>query len=503
MRLPGTEPTNNEPVIEKPDTPEQPDADAPKKPGISIDPIKIVFMVLNKWPIIFLTATVFTFVAYLYAKSSDYIYRAAARVEVFHEERFKDSSSQTGYYDALERHASRHMIIMRGEMFHKELINKLRVKWSGKIPENELEVPFKIESVWGSGFSRHAQTMIDLSVDSKYPDYALDYLQGILGSYRNFRERELSQINENALAGLRSEEARIQAELTHVRSEIAQFELENKVTVAQEREKMQDEVVDDLIGRLQMIRTERLLLEHQYEEIADSDLVTISETISMNQNPQIREFLLSQKDLQGSKENNNSGGISSELSNNQKNTSWEEQEEKLILLENEYQRQLTVFKPEHPKMKELKAQIDAINSNLERQLEVALNRFQASYKALRRKEEAIEKVIENMQNEKILSPEKESEYLRLKKQESQLKEKYDMIYKRLLANAGSNDTFSFITIQEPYILENPVAPAKLKILAIGPIFGIFISVAFILLKSFIIPTFFPILKEYREKYKNV
>ena len=50
MRLPGTVPTQpnvNEPVIPK--------ADTPAKPAIVIDPIQLVFMVINKWPIIVLT----------------------------------------------------------------------------------------------------------------------------------------------------------------------------------------------------------------------------------------------------------------------------------------------------------------------------------------------------------------------------------------------------------------------------------------------------------------
>lgn len=494
MRLPGTEPTQptvNDPVI--------PETDTPAKSAIAIDPIKLVFLVINKWPILVISAFFFTLIAFFYAKHADYIYRAGARVEVFHENRLKNERAETDY-DRLERSASRHIIIMSGEMFHRELIAKLRLKWREQLTEKELQVPFRIEAVKGSGF-RFSPTMIDLFIDSKKPEYALDYLQGILGAYRSYRERELSQINENALAGLRSEEKRIQSELTDIRSEIAQFEFENKVLVAKEREQMQDDVINNLIGRLQMVRTERLLLEHQYKDIANSDLTTIDETLNVNRNPQIREFMLSQKDFQTPNQNTPKVDTTFMLSNTQTHVGWQEQEDLLALLENKYTGQLKVFQSTHPKMNELKTQIDTLKSNLERQVKVALNRFEASYHALKRKENAVETVIENMQSKKILTPEKESEYLRLKNHEAQMQEKYDLVYQRLLESAGAIDGFSFITIQEPYIFKDPIAPNKLIIFAAGPFVGLLTGVIFILLKEFFIPIVYPILKEYKAKYK--
>lgn len=462
-----------------------------KKITSSIDPFEIVILVLRKWPIVVFTVVISTGIAYWYAKSADYIYRAGARVEVFHENRLKDKREETDY-DRLERSASRHIIIMSGEMFHRELVAKLRVKWKNQMADSELAVPFRIEPVKGSGLRK--ATMIDLFVDSKSPEYALDYLQSILGAYRSYRKRELNQINENALTGLYSEEERIKSELTNIRREIAQFEFENKVLVAKEREQMQDHVVNDLISRLQMIRTERLLLESQYKEIADSDLTTIGETININRNPQINEFLSSQRNLQDSNQD-------ASTNNPQAGLSWREQEDLLTSLENKYQQQIKILKAEHPKMRELKNQISELKSILNGQLETALKRFRASYQALKRKEKAIEEVIENIQSKKILSPKKESEYLRLKNHEAQMQRKYDLVYERILSSAGAIDGFSFITIQEPYIFRDPIAPDKLKLLAVGPFVGFAIGIIFILTRWFISPIAVVLFKEFKQYYK--
>ena len=491
MKLPETHLADNKSVINP--------SEILKKITDSIDPIGLVLLVIHKWPILLITTIVCTVIAFFNAKSADYIYRAGARVEVFHENRLKDKSAETDY-DRLERSASRHIIIMSGEMFHRELVAKLRVKWKEQLTDSELRVPFQIQSVKGSGI-RGMQTMIDLFVDSKSPQYALEYLQGILGAYRNYRKRELDQINQSAIIGLRGEEERIQEELTSIRREIAQFELENKVLVAKEREQMQDYVINDLIGRLQMIRTERLLLESQYKEIVDSDLTTISETLKVNQNPQLREFLLSQQNVGGSNQNAQTAQPDTPTSNLQAALGWEGQEDLLINLESQYQQQFKTLKAEHPKMKALKNQIDTLKSNLERQLENALKRFQSSYLALKRKEDAIERVTESIQSKKMLSPKKESEYLRLKNHEAQLQRKYDLVYERVLSSTGAIDGFSFITIQEPYIFRDPISPDKVKLLAMGPFAGIAIGIAFILLRWFVVPIAIVLLKEFKHYYK--
>lgn len=475
-------------------------SDILKKITDSIDPIGLVLLVLHKWPILLITTIVCTVIAAYNAKSADYIYRAGARVEVFHENRLKDKREETDY-DRLERSASRHIIIMSGEMFHRELVAKLRIKWKEQLSDSELRVPFKIKPVKGSG-SRQGATMIDLSVDSKSPEYALEYLQSILGAYRDYRKRELAQINKSAITGLRGEEERIQKELTDIRREIAQFELENKVLVAREREQMQDSVINDLIARLQMVRTERLLLESQYKEIVDSDLTTISETLKVNQNPQLREFLLSQQNTGGSNQNPSIPQPGATTNNFQATLNWEEQQGLLINLESQYQQLTKTLREEHPKMKALKDQIDTLKFNLEKQLENALKRFQSSYLALKRKEDAIERVTESIQSEKMLSPKKESEYLRLKNHEAQLQRKYDLVYERVLSSTGAIDGFSFITIQEPYIFRDPIAPDKMKLLAIGPFVGLAIGIAFILLRWFVVPIAIILLKEFKEYYKS-
>jgi uncharacterized protein involved in exopolysaccharide biosynthesis len=461
----------------------------------SIDPIALVLLVFNKWWILVLTVGICSLITFFRAKSADYIYRAGARVEVFHESRFRDRDNTTEY-DILERNLNRHIIIMTGEMFHRELISKLQIKWGDRLNEKELKVPFAINGVRGSGTSG-SQSMIDLSVDSKNPEYALDYLRSILNSYRAYREREMNQINENALSGLRSEEERIQRELTKVKNEIEQFEIENRILIAQEREQMQSGLITGLLGRLQAIRAERLILEQQYKEIVDADPVTIRETLRMNKNSQIREFLLNQ-------ENTNEIPAAQTASTAIESTSaisWEEKEDLLASLEEEYKQKLRVYKLNHPKMVELMEQIDLLKTSLERQLEVALDRFQAQYAAVKRKETAIETAIESIQNENILSPEKENEYIRLKNHEAQMQSKYDLVYKRILESSDSIDNLSFITIQEPYIYRDPIAPNKLKLAAIGPIVGFMIGVVFILLKWFLIPTAVPILREYKTYYK--
>lgn len=461
-----------------------------KKFTESIDPIELVLLVLHKWPILVFTVGVATCISFFYARSLDNVYRAGARVEVFQENRFRERSTITEY-DRIGRNSNRHIVIMSGEMFHRELISKLSDTWSDQIPKEKLRIPFQIKPLRGS------RTIIDIFTDSESPEYALDYLQSILASYRSYRERELDQVNNNAISGLRSEEERIQSELVKVKNEIEQFELANKILIAQEREQMQNDLVTELLGRLQVIQAERLILENQYREIADADVATVRETLNMNQNSKIREFLLNQE----SPEENSTSALNTSSIKSTSAANWEEREDLLASLEEKYQQDLKTYQTKHPKMIELKNQINFLKSSLERQLKVALDRFQARYTALKRKEAAIERAIDNMQKEQILPPEKENEYRRLKNHEAQLKNKFDIVYKRVLDNSDAIDNFSFITIQEPYIFRNPIGPNRGKLYVMGPVGGFALGTAFILLKWFLIPTAIPILREYKAYFK--
>ena len=486
MQLPGTKPTVNELVpTTQLDSPEK--LDSPVKPKISIDPIQIIFLILQKWLIIVFTVGISTAIAYWKAKSTDYIYRAAAQVELF---QIKDSAANTEH-DRLDS-TSRHVMHMSGGMFHQELIAKLSVKWEGIVEDRDLAVPFSVQG-------RRRSNIIDLSVDSKNPEYALDYLKGILDSYRGYRQRERSQINENAIVGLRNEEARVQSELTKIRNAIKQFELENNILLSQQNEQIQA----SLLKQLQALKTERLVLENQYKKIINADLVNIDEILKINQNVGIREFMPDQKNQDQPNRLDMNPSVADFVSyNNNYQTifSWEEQKNLLASLKNEYQQKLSVFKTTHPKMIGLKEQINELEFMLEKRLESLSNRLHARYEATKKKENSIEQVIERLRNEEFLSMDVTNKYLFLKNEEAHFQRKYDLVYQRILENKETLDNLSFITIQEPYVKDSPIAPNKLKMLITGPIIGVFLGVAYILLRGVIIPIAITLFKEYKAQY---
>ena len=193
--------------------------------------------------------------------------------------------------------------------------------------------------------------------------------------------------------------------------------------------------------------------------------------------------------------------LASDSNNEQTIPSWEEQKHLLASLKNQYQQELNVLQKTHPKMIELKKQIETLEFSLEKRLEFALGRLVARHQALKNKEESIEKTIQTLKDENLLNSEKTNRYLLLKSRQAHFEKKYDQIYKRILANAETLDDFSFLTIQEPYVLGNPVAPDKLMILAIGPAVGLGVGIVFILLRWFLLPVIIVILKEYKAQYK--
>lgn len=496
MRLPGTEP----PVQQL-----KPEATEPTtKAAFSFNPIEMVLLLFKLWWVILIAVIVCTAIAVVYAINAPDVYRAAARIEVFQENRLRGSRG-LNEYDKLESQAMRHIIIMSGNLFHRDLISKLRPKWKDVLDKNEMKVPVRITPVGRS------TSMIDLYVDSSNPKYAVDYLQGILGSYSEQRQREFKQINQNAVAGLRDEEERISKKLIQIQTSIEQFEFENNLLIAKERQAMQAELVNDLLNRLQSIQIERSILENQYEEIVHADLETIRTALEQQPNSHIREFLLDYgNDMQVMLPQQPSqmfpGGLAAvdpDSTLSFTGLSWEQQEDLMASLQNEYNERLDTFHTTHPKMEELQSQINAVNVSLDKKLEISVRRFQARYQALKRKEESIEKVIKNIENKRNLTADRQNEYILLKSQEAQLNSKYDLVYQQILENAGSIDSLQVIIINEPYIWDTPIAPDKMKLYLIGPFVGLFLSIGFIVFKCFLLPALINIFKQHQQNQQTV
>ena len=429
------------------------------------NPLALLQLILSHWWVLVGCLFLCSLFGGIYAYLATPIYRATARIEILNDSRVETRA--TTQYDRQERSLSRQILLLKSARLHQQVRTALAEKWKSKLTAPELYVEFSVSSVSGSNGS-----MIDLIVDSVDPKYSEAYLIEMIEGYRSLRIQELMEVNDSALSGLKSEEVRVQEDLEQAKLVLERFESENKIFFEQERAEMDLDFVNQLLSRLKSVRMERVLLEHQYEQIAGADALTIKETLSATRQAEIRSQLSDEVDAgpQGNglaAENSVSGAASmvNLYENFEIDGKWADAQTKLVELQNQAERLGTVFKDKHPRMVELRQQIDDARNAVVNQNELSRKRFKARYEALKLQEASIELVIEDWQLDQGLSLLEQSEYRQLRSKVSHLEKKYDLVYGRLLENTQTSASFFLRKIQEPRANMRPIKPQVFKILA--------------------------------------
>ena len=465
------------------------------------DPIQLILLILDKWKWILFSTIATTTIALIYLYIATPIYQAKARIEIFQEDRLV--AKRLTVFGRMERSAQRHILLLGSQNVRREVVKKLRPEWEQQV-EN-LSIPISLKIVRES-----RGTMLDISASAPNAEYAKVYLKELIEEYRELRSNELNEINQYALAGLRSEEQQVLKELETAKIMLHTFVEENEVFLSQELEDMDAVFINQLLSRLKTIRLERTMLEIQYEDIIHADLATIREALELSRGirpPSTPSLDTSDSRSSGPSTPQATGlilpgmAVAADTGSSDSLIDWEQQEEQLAILKNRYKEQLLVFKSTHPEMQRLNSQIESLENNLKKKAEIALRRFQARFTALKMQEKSIESVVETWEHDQPLSIERKNEYLVLQTRVDHLQRKYDAVYKRLLDTSGTNDSLSIRIIQPPASFMNPVSPKSSKVMLAGLASGLFLSIGAILLLEVFKPESLDI--EYIESHHDV
>ncbi|MBT63696.1 MAG: hypothetical protein CML13_10840 [Puniceicoccaceae bacterium] len=435
------------------------------------NPWALVQLIFRHWSWLVCSVVLCTLLGGLYAYLATPIYRATARIEILNDSRVETRA--TTQYDRQERSLSRQMLLLNSNRLHQQVRANLAEEWKKKLTEPERYVEFLVTSVPGSN-----GTMIDCLVDSVAAEYSKAYLVEMIQGYRSLRMEELMEVNQSALLGLKNEETRVLEDLEQAKQDLETFERENQILFEKERADMDIAFVNQLLARLKSVRLERVLLENQYEQLSDADILTVNEALAATRETEGR----SQVTPEGAPAVDPGAETPPEAAKNygaydHLNTGiqWQETQVRLDELQNEYKQLAAVFKDTHPRMIDLKGEITKAQSSLAHQNELALKRFEAHYEALKLQEAGIESVLNNWRSEQFLSVANQSEYKQLSSKVAHFERKYNLVYGRLLENTGTTEPFFLRKIQAPQASEKPIKPQVIKIIAaslfLGAAFG--------------------------------
>ena len=471
--------------------PEQTQSISNAIPSVFTDPILLGLTVLSKWWIILIAVLITVTAGLVHLNYATAKYRGKARVEIIMETRA--STRNLSQYDKQERRIQRHALILSSNKLHNEVKSNLSEKWGSKLTDEERSVSFKWDSIRES-----RDSMLDLIVDSVDPLYAEDYLNEMITVYRVQRAEELEEVNLYATSGLQHEEERMRLELAAGEQELREFENGNNVTLARERERADAQMLNQLVAQLKSLKMKRTVLESQFGDMVDQDSLTIREALSLTRDTVSYGKSNSQNTASNSRNNaqQNQGVARQVLSaeksindeqSNQAIVDWESQQETLAGMKLQFTEMQSLFRPEHPEMARLKAEIEHLEGQLNSQAEIALKRFTAYFDALVLQEKGLERAISDWKNDQIVSVQLLNQHNQLLTKVELLKKKYDIVYQRLLENSEEGDLFFMRIIEPAFCNTIPFSPNRSKILMASIGAGVALGLGLIVLLELIRP----------------
>ncbi len=436
-------------------------------------------VMLNHWWVILLILLAGLAAGAAYCTLATRQYRATCRYELVQEARLslQKMDSRTAM-EMLDRELNKLVLYMEGGSLGDKVMARLESEWAAKIPESARAAKVRVSRL------RKADTMVDISVDAIDADYALAYLKELLNAYQQLRRDELLETTEKALTKLREEQVSLAKDLQGAEDSLLEFKEKHNIQFTQTKAEFDEKFMANLVQRQNALRMERTMLDSQFPFLEKASAAMIQDVLSLTM--QTKQATGS---VGGSIVDLNADALSSPTKGGGDRVQWEEEkdwqkkEAEVLRLEAKYQDELQTYKASHPKMLELRQQIDEAKRELNLTARIAMKRLKSRYDAIKIQEKALDDSARAWRQELNLSTRERAEYENLRAKVEHLRKLYDQVYGRVLdGGIASVDTVFTRLVDSPRALEAAVWPNRLKIMALALIasLGLGVGLAFLL-----------------------
>ncbi len=459
------------------------------------DPRRYISVVLSHWWLVLLVLLLGTAVGAAYCILATTQYRAICRYEIYMDERLRFSAGQfaQGGDMAYGRQRSRQVLLLTGANLRSQVYAKLTPKWNGVI--SDLVTAVAVRPV------REVETMMDISVDGVSGEYALDFLKELLNEYQEVQRTLSLEANENALRSLWVEKQRLAADLDEAQNALLKFQKEHNIRFTEAKQEFEAKFLENLIERQNTLRMERTMLMTQFPFLQQANTATIQDVLqlTMETHAATTGNTMGGGNLGGGTGSGAGGGTGTDDGGNtggkgsQKMSAsamsdamgWQMQEEMVARAEAEYQDLLAVYKPSHPKMRELQRMIDASKRNLRFGADTALKRLKSRYEALNIQGDALDDAAKKWKGDITMSVADRATYDSMKSKVDHLKQLHDQVYTRILDGAAQNIDAVFNHMVEPPRIVGIVWPSRVKIMSVSIVVALILGVAFSFILDFL------------------
>lgn len=461
------------------------------------DPRRIVGVIISHWWLVLLVLLLASAIGAILCIVIPPKYRATCRYEVVVDERLRISSQQQAYapptQDQTLRQRGRQILILTGKNIQQQVLAKLASRWQGRIAENEM-----VPSVIVKPASRELETMLEISVDAADGEYALDFLKELRNQYEEVQRTRALETNEYAMRNLWVEKKRLSDELEEAQKNLTDFQKEHNIRFNEAKAQYDDAFLAGLVQRQNALRMERTMLETQFPFVQNANTATLQDVLSLTMETHGAVLSGSNGGMDAITPESVTEGLTKNIPTAQKlreikngnmsapPASWQEQEELVSRLEAEYQDMLTSYKSDHPKMLDLRRQIDSAKRELQFGATTALKRLKSRYEAIKIQEAALGEAAARWKSEINMSAADRATYDSIRSKVDHLKQLHDQVYARILDGATQNVVATFNnTIDPPTTIKRPVSPNRLLIMTVAIAGGLLLGIGLAVLLDYL------------------
>lgn len=452
-----------------------------------LDIRQYISVVLAYWWVVLLCLVLGTTVGAIYCVFKTPVFRANCRYELLRDPRLTlglEGSGPLGGVSVIERQLMRQVVIMRSGAVVGRVRERLKAKWEAQLEEEHLTPKVGVSTL------REASSMVDIQVDAVDRDYAKDFLEELLRVHQDLRREEMLENTDRALTNLRREQEDLQRELEAAQEALTQFEQKHNLMFTQTRSVYDERFLANLIQRENVLRMEKAMLESQYSFLETADAETIREALALTlQTHDLAADVMGMVPPEGATEvaavaepvRVSAGDLRRVQMTD--GSGWLSTEAEVVRLKTRLEDMAETYKPDHPKMIELRKQLEEAERNLRLNASIALRRISARLRAVTLQMEALSKAARAWRKELELTTEQRADHANLVRKVTRLKELFDQVYSRILDNSLVNvDPYSSRLVEPVSARMEPVRPNKplTMVIAIVISLGTGVGLAFVL-----------------------
>lgn len=360
-----------------------------------------------------------------------------------------------------------HSYMLNNDKLHQRVVDKLSEEWADKVGGRNRMMPKIMVSS-----ARGVNPTLSVVVQSNNREYSRAFLTLLIEEHRAEWQSVQRQARNSAGQMLERELARLEQEIESAEEDIIQYQRLHDIARVEARGSMESRYLSALMQRRNQLTTELMLLEAQNPFLEDANASVISDVGQLTRQtgevesevdyPEDAVYIDNQPDV-----------TAKAAAEDESIRGFQDLRVQLIRLQAEEQELSKVLKDDHPRLRELREDINNIEDQLAALADVQKRRLQDRYQALTIQLNALETAEYKWQAKNLMASQRQAEFRQLQGVLGRLVNHFDTLYTRLHDMRVSEELKAEHFVPEDVRTRgSPVWPDPFKILSMALAVGL-------------------------------